>query len=376
MLAIVGDLGNHDICYPNKSLTYARKVKLLCERWLDITREIFDIKFAIQDHSDKMFVFDRVFDIDQKRQDNEDDSDSECLLSNEQAIPEKTMVHLLCGHTFCVTCCKHWRVHSPVDLHDFKYRYWCPICRKCMRCGAEDCVIHTIDTPDLFDTYVKVVTLWPLPLEPLLQLGLGLDHLPTLDVPDIDDIPDRNDTSELPDVPSLEKLHPFRNMKASACVKLREDSLRLRVCMGYNLQLCAVLRGDHDDEVPEEFNTHLLELFGLLRQLQDLFYRADLHCDWSSKVSDQPSYPGQSPDVALPRPFSVPAQEEAGALTNRLRNASYESNWDAFGWEVDMRDQPKTHYMTYPLKVIPGDQFFHYLLALVADDWYDPELVL
>lgn len=376
MLLLVGELGNQNILYPDTNLTYAGKVKLLCRQWFGITLSIFDRKSVIRDPSDKIFLFDHIF-TDEKRhwRRNGAESDSECVLCNENANQETKMVHLLCGHTLCVACCKHWRVHSPVDIRDYTYRYRCPICRKCMRCGAQDCAIHVVKTSGLPHPVLESVPLWPLPLEPLLQLGMGLDSVPTLNVPDVNNLPDLTNTPALPDVPTLRRLNPFRNMKASACVKLREDSLELRVRMGYNLIVCLELLHYNGGEMTEEFHEHCVEVWFLLHHIRDLFYRADLRCDWSSHVSDQPFFLGQLPDIALPRSFPDTPQVEAGALTNRLRNASYESNWDTFDWGLDLRDQPKTHYWFHTLP-LHEDRFCNYLATLFDQLWYDPEMEL
>ena len=143
ILTIMGNIGNQT------ALTYPYKVRLLCECWFDLTRATFDANNTIQDHSDKMHIFDRVFEDERQMWRNHPKTkNAECMLCSEETNEQRKMVHLPCEHTFCVQCCKKWRVNSPVDIRDFHFRYRCPLCRKCMVCGLHDCVEHRLKMPE------------------------------------------------------------------------------------------------------------------------------------------------------------------------------------------------------------------------------------
>jgi hypothetical protein len=45
----------------------------------------------------------------------------------------------LCGHQFCAECLDRWRLESVSGI------YTCPMCRRCLVCGAKACSYHKLE---------------------------------------------------------------------------------------------------------------------------------------------------------------------------------------------------------------------------------------
>ncbi|KAF2442785.1 hypothetical protein P171DRAFT_445368 [Karstenula rhodostoma CBS 690.94] len=218
MLMMLGKLGNDEIAHPRKALEYSEKLRVLCESWFSYTRRIFAPENLTVDHSDKIFMFDRVFAPNNQMSPNDENTkDVECMICGDKAEGKTKLVRVPCGHTFCVDCLKKWRVNSPQD-QNFSYQYRCPLCRKCLACGAQGCEFHKVQMPKLRDHKFKIGSIWPIPLESLLKSVFTMAD-PSL-------------------LGKWDQLEPVRLMQASTYIKLRENTREARALLRYNMKLC------------------------------------------------------------------------------------------------------------------------------------------
>ncbi|KAL5420667.1 hypothetical protein PMIN04_006285 [Paraphaeosphaeria minitans] len=282
MMVMMGRAGNDDLTYPLEVLEYPEKLKVLCESWFSYTRQIFAPENLKVDHSDKVFMFDRVFAPNNQMTSNDESvKDAECMLCGDNAEGKAKLVRVPCGHAFCVDCLKKWRINSPLD-ENFLFQYRCPLCRKCLACGTQECDFHKIQMPELYEGAFNIGSIWPIPLESLLKTVFA-----------------KADDSLL-EAHAWNELEPVRLMPAATYIKLRENTRKARILLRYNLKQawqCIV----HLGEGPE-YHHHADAALGLFEELAAEFRLATQHeanphfsshwdaLDWCA----QPFYPAVS----------------------------------------------------------------------------------